>query len=192
MNNSWKYAAICIASVILVSGCGQNGPTGSDSGASSPNEPKSGVQPLKIKGLSLGMDLAEARKICIPLLEGSLFELGEIQKDMHFNTIKPGCSSFAFIFAAQGMGGINADNAGKVSYMYFPGSLVNKIFNALEMEASDFAKKFAESYNIPELEISDDMQTLYYSSPDGFRIEIESDKSLTIKKVAAESEQKFD
>ena len=68
--------------------------------------------------------------------------------------------------------------------------VVNDLFNAADMDASDFAQQFVNSYNIPEMKVSDDMESWTYTSPDGVKVKIHDDKSVFVEKVASAQERK--
>ena len=74
--------------------------------------------------------------------------------------------------------------------IHIGGMLADDLFNAADMEATAFAQQFAEAYAIPEMKVSDDMQFWVYTSPDGVRVRIDTEKSLSIEKVASAQERK--
>ena len=143
-----------------------------------------------IKGLWVGMPLEEAKQVCETLLEGSGCSVGEVESGgLAIYDIGSRDGSY-FGITALGMklagGGVTADADGKVNGILFSGGIVEHIFNASDMEDSDFVEKFADSYGIPEFDVSDDF-TYWHSDLAGVRFKIEDGKGLTIKKISQRS-----
>ena len=88
------------------------------------------------------------------------------------------------------MGAVIAGPDGKVTAIRLSAWVVNDLFNAADMDASDFAQQFVNSYNIPEMKVSDDMESWTYTSPDGVKVKIHDDKSVFVEKVASAQERK--
>jgi hypothetical protein len=179
MNAGMRWViAISIGVVLAVAGCGKSGPT-----------------KIAIKGLSLGMDITTAQTTCSQLLEDSGCTVGEIQ-DGELAVYDMGSEDGRFFgFTALGMnlagGGVTADKNGKVNGIIFSGGLVGHIFNATDMEDSDFVQKFADSYRIPEFKVADNNEFWYFDSPSGFRVIIKPGKGLTLKTIAGANKQNF-
>ena len=125
---------------------------------------------IVVKGVYIGMDVQEAAKqIKTKLPEG--WELSGPDKDDE----GPGgyaITVYLWIGAALPGGVIIADAEGKVTTIKLTTMLVDDMFQAENMEASEFAKKFAESYKIPSLEPKDSWDGWYYTSPEGYNVTV--------------------
>ena len=168
-------------------------------GCSSPSDkPKSNVSPspeqtntspaqsqvapplnLKVNGFYLGMPIAEAESKC---------------REMYKPTDDK-CTAKISIMA----------DGGEAKHMYgglfdlyvgfsLPDEKANKlrfsmsVFNATDMQVSDFAKKFIDNYGIPELKASDSRDSWLYISPSGLRVKIEINTGVvTIDKASTGS-----
>lgn len=167
-------AFACVIGTVLSSGCGGSGP-----------------KELNMKGLHLGMDIKEAHQIFEKLLEGTDNKVGEIKDgEIAFATLGEHPKNKYFNFFMQD--GVEANSKGEVFVFIIPGMIVKKMFNVGDMEVSDFAVKFAESYSIPGFKVTDDGENYYFDSPHGYRIEIDKYKALLIKATTPASGQKFD
>ena len=176
-------AMTCILGVILSSGCGGG----------------SGPETLNVKGLCLGMDITEAQNVCKKLFEGAPLGLAVDDTIGEGGLLIYGIgdeNGKYFGFTALGMqlagGGVTADKNGKINGYTFSGGIVKHIFGVKDMEDSDFVQKFADTYNIPNFNVADNLESWYFSSPNGYRIEIKEGKGLTIKQIARPDGQKFD
>ena len=83
------------------------------------------------------------------------------------------------------------DSANRLISFGFPLGTVNLLFNVSDLPAEDFVHFFINSYKIPEMK-DEDNSKWYYISPNGWKLEIEPDKSIYIKYVPKETERKFD
>lgn len=78
----------------------------------------------------------------------------------------------------------------KVGLILLNGSLVNDLFNAADMDASAFVKQFISAYDIPEMKVSDNLQSWTYTSPDGVKVTIDTQKKVSLEKVASAQDRK--
>ena len=58
------------------------------------------------------------------------------------------------------------------------------------MDASAFVQQFINSYNIPAMKVSDNLQSWTYTSPDGVKVTIDTKKNVTLEKVESTQERK--
>ena len=174
-------ATVGIAGSLLLAGCGD------DSG---------GGGGLNVKGMYLGMKITEAQTVCMKLFEGLDFESEKrsgdnsnnswvkVKGELPIHEVETG-SQFSFILiGAAKWGEVNADKNGNVYRYYFTGPVVRHIFGFTKMQTSDFVQQFANSYKIPQFNISDNFEYWYYDSPHGYRVRINEDKSLIVEKIA--------
>ena len=175
----------------------------SSSTTSSPSDAKTDAatdSSIKIKGLYIGMDLAKAHDILRDALAGTRWLVSKAQKssstgaDAIIITIAPvpdGQIDGALVmFGTNGIEGvIFADSDGRVNSIIFMNDLVNDMFKATDMEAGEFAQQFATSYHIPDLKVSENMDSWIYTSPDGVKITIDDKKDLKLQKAANEKER---
>jgi hypothetical protein len=163
-------------------------------------------KPLIIKGLSIGMDVYDARKVMEQFLSkdwkispvgvtdkltdnyrfagGDREIFGSLPKD---NVLKPSIvGDWGFAVQVNSSdepyhGYVSADKGNnKVTRISFGGKLTNSIFSSTKIEAEDFVKQFAEHYNMPEFNwIAFGWQ---YPSPKGYIVNITTDKLIDIRK----------
>ncbi len=181
---------MAVALAVAICGCG----------GGAPSEPE-------FKGLRLGMPIEEAAAVMA-------------KHGMAADTDKDGGVRYATLSRAKrkmasrmGAGGIievwkiYADESGGVDEIYLHGDGVNALFNAGDMSAEEFAQSFVDAYGIPEMEIyAHDVDPAliglvgaafttgwaYADRENGWAVTISEDKQLTMKKVAAAAETKFD
>ena len=150
---------------------------------------------LVVKGVYIGMDVQEAARQIRTRLPEDWGLSGP-----HKAAEGPGAYSVAdkgfyvWIGGMLPMGAIIADDNGKVTTIRFSRLLVNQMFQAENMEASEFAQTFAKSYKIPSLEPKDSYDGWYYTSPEGYKVTISDGKDVFIEKTlsAKESQSTFD
>jgi len=95
---------------------------------------------------------------------------------------------------------IEADGDKKVTRIAFSSSFSNKLFNSIDMDIETFIENFKKAYRIPDFKliVTENNNTYMpeityeYSSPDGYKITISSDKSLEIKVIPKPTERGFD
>jgi len=117
---------------------------------------------LKVKGFYLGMPAEEAILRCQEVSRDNLKEYCRYA-DNHVG--HPWSAHISF------------DSNKKATRI----QLCDSIFNAGDMNVKDFALKFMEAYDIPEMKPSNDGQYLYYISPSGTRIKIDVYKNTHIE-----------
>jgi hypothetical protein len=170
-------------------------------------------KPLIIKGISLGMDINEARMKMESLLvkdwrvslvgktedvladyrngDNNVFKM---QVNWHrSSSYKYDIPDSKLIgemgFAIQDKnnyysGYISADKTNKVTRISFSGKLTNYIFSASSIEVHDFVEQFRESYNLPEFNWI--VGGWVYTSPKGYTLTIRTDKFLEILAIKTE------
>jgi len=146
---------------------------------------------LKVKGLYIGMDITNVATVVKETFPKDWGKQGP-----HKVSERPG----AYLFSTLGQyyfwiggellpdGVIIADKNKKVTIVQFSTLLVNELFKAEEMEASDFVKMFAKGYKIPEFKTKDDWSGWYYANPDGYKVTIADNKGIILEKTATAKE----
>lgn len=151
-------------------------------------------KPIRLKGLSIGMDIQEARKICENLLHKDwivspidarnalMRDYRETRRRDSLNVL--GQRGFLIRHKAgypSGYGFISdEDGNGKVAEMVFTGELADDIFQTRDVHADDFVEEFTRNFGLPSLPWI--LHGWQYSSPYGYRLTIMNDKSIDIKK----------
>jgi hypothetical protein len=195
MNAGMKLAAVYVAAAILVAGCGQSD---SNSAGTSPSQPAAAAKPaeskpvapkdtsIKIKGLYIGMDIQTVPALLKESLAIKGWAISEVSRsssgDLFITIINPNDMTFA--------ARLESLPDGKVMVIALGSPLVNDLFNAADMDASDFVKQFISAYNIPEMRVSDDLQSWAYTSPNGEKVIIFRSKGITIVKVESAQDRK--
>lgn len=136
----------------------------------------------KIKGLSLGMCVIEARKTLI----------AKFPNDKSWTIIKDGAG-----FVLYGSSGfrVEADSNKCVRAITINTA---SVFDALDLSPEEFAKQIVENYKIPELKSFTKPGSHFFSqgwahsSVDGWKIEITVNKMVAITTIPKASERKFD
>jgi hypothetical protein len=183
------------------------------SSAQSPTDEK----PLIIKGISLGMDIKEVR-IKMENLLGKDWKVSFIGKtsdvladywqgdnnvfkmeiDWHSSS-KSGIPDSKLIgemrFSIQDKnnyysGYISADKNNKVTRISFSGKLTDYLFSASKTEVEDFVDQFRRNYNLPEFNWF--TGGWVYTTLNGYRLTIRTDKFLAIEDVPRKTKLKFD
>lgn len=168
---------IAIGCILWISGattsCGDAKAT--DKGAATKASGGKANGQLVVKGLYLGMDISEVPA----LLEKALEEYGTKCK-----LYEPGEGPYdwmqtKYVTAGKGDGldeiVATPDSDGKVNALEFSGFLVNALFKAGDMNQQEYAAAFAKAYGIPEWNITDDLDGVYYKSPAGWMVTISPD-----------------
>jgi hypothetical protein len=164
-------------------------------------------KPLIIKGLYIGMDVNDARKITEGLLgkEWTVSLVGDSMKvleDYRFGAIEIfgkkldmlsiytpqamiGERGFAIISNSASdynsyEGFIGADQNNRVTRISFSKKITNFLFSASKIDAEDFAPSFWKYYNMPEFGWIP--YGWAYTSPNGYTVTIKTDKLIDIKK----------
>jgi len=146
-------------------------------------EPASSV--FKVKGLYIGMDIENAYNILSQALSS---EYGvEILKNPQNDQILDSNKSYVLIGLMGALASVVADNSNRVESITLSRSVVDKMFNSSNMDIMEFIQQFQNSYNI-DFEPSADLRSVYYTSPDGYKITISDDKSIVIIKVPKKSQ----
>jgi hypothetical protein len=156
---------------------------------------------LVIKGLYIGMDIHEARKIMESLLghDWNISPIGETKKVLQdyrfgdeeiFGALGPsyltasitGDRGFAIYNKSDYYCGyISTDKTNdKVTRISFSGRLTDYIFSTKAVDSHDFVKAFWTHYNMPEFNWI--IAGWIYSSPKGYTIKIKTSKFIDIKK----------
>lgn len=143
---------------------------------------------IKVKGLYIGMDIQNVPALLKEKMASTLMA-DMVQDDVILVAGLTG-NTYRVLIGSGLFGEINAGPDGKVTSILLNTVTVNDLFNASGMEASDFAKQFVEAYKIPQMDVSDNAQALVYTSKDGIKVTIDSQKNLFIVKVASAQERK--
>ncbi|MGD2092868.1 MAG: hypothetical protein PVH61_42290 [Candidatus Aminicenantes bacterium] len=75
----------------------------------------------------------------------------------------------------------------KLTYLYFAGFFVDRLFNSEDLSPIEFATEFAKNYGIPEMEpfsvfrLEKNYQGWKYKTNDGIEVKIESDKTIEMR-----------
>ena len=182
----------------------------------SPKESSEGM--LKIKGLYIGMDIDDACNI-VNSLNDSLFaerrrgrcyvapesekykSIGLVSRgNGYFLMEQPYSQSDLFTdpqIAPRAFDAriIEADSSKKVTKINIDEELANRMFNSSDMSADDFAKAFSSACKISEIKlwwINKDNFGWVYSSPNGWKVNINKDHSILITKIPNLNERGFD
>jgi hypothetical protein len=160
-------------------------------GNAKPNE-----KPIVLKGLSLGMDINEARKICANLLSknwnisqiGAREKLMEDYNDSFRREKMPAVGMRGFLIKNKGgyidgYGFISEDGLGKVTQITFSGELTNDIFSVQNTETDQFVSDFIDNFGLPELQWI--KHGWSYKSAKGYELMITNEKAMDIKKSDA-------
>jgi len=168
-------------------------------------EEKTSEKPIIIKGLSIGMDINEARKICLELLNkdyiistiDSRFRLlmdynmsmygdetifGKIvNKNVYMGSSIVGRKGFLIKRKDGYYAGFISDDdeSGRVSQISFSGKLIDYLFSTSGKRAEEFVKDFTENFGLPDLPWI--MHGWSYSSSYGYILTIMIDKMIDIK-----------
>jgi len=152
-------------------------------------------RPITIKGLSIGMDVNEARIICEKLLGKNWLvspidnrnKLMDDFKESRRNDWLPIVGERGFLIKNKdgysgGYGFISDDDGnGRVEQMTFSGELTDYIYSSKEVHADDFVEQFTKHFGLRKLPWIWHGWT--YSSPYGYTLTIMIDKSFDIKKI---------
>lgn len=178
--------------------------------------PTSNSEALKIKGFYIGMSIDEAVKLLNEKYKDVLLKDGTCNVSVLKGETPPFERPVEILHAYDGDVycfdhfvsfnnevhspiNINADKSGKVIFIEFSQSAVDKLFNVEDMDAKSFSQAFMNNYSIPELapcswfnEFGGDIYAWCYTSDKGFKVVITGSKDLYIEKVASSKERKFD
>jgi hypothetical protein len=144
-----------------------------------------------VKGVYIGMDVQEAAKqIKTKLPEGWGLSGPHKADEGPGGYAITDKGFYVWIGGALPVGVIIADAEGKVTTIKLTTMLVNEMFQAENMEASEFAKKFAEAYKIPSLEPTDSWDGWYYTSPEGYKVTVSDEKDIFIEKTLSAKDTK--
>jgi hypothetical protein len=162
-------------------------------GAQVQGEAKANERPIVLKGMSLGMDISEARKICVNLLAkdwnisqiGARDDLMADYRDTFGADRMPAVGLLGFLIKSKGgylkgYGFISDDGSGKVSQITFSGELTDYIFSVTSIDADRFVSAFIKNFQLPEFQWI--KHGWYYASPKGYELTFMNDKAMDIKK----------
>lgn len=204
MNAGIKLAAVYVAGAILVAGCGQSN---SGSAGVSPSQSAAAAKPvapkeasIKVKGLYIGMDIQSvpalmkenfAGKKNFAGMDWAISDVTKVDasaRDLRVLVIDQGNLYVSIGSTAGGI--VIATPDGKVFAIELSSLIVNDLFNAADMDASAFVKQFISAYDIPEMKVSDNLQSWTYTSPDGVKVTIDTQKNVSLEKVASAQDRK--
>jgi len=147
-----------------------------------------------LKGLSIGMDINEARKICINIV-GKNWTVSQVEDS---NTLMTHDREYfkknkMRMFGKQGflmknkdsnLTGygfiIDDDGNGKVTEIFLSGELTDYIFLTNDVHADYFVEEFKKYFGLPNLPWI--FRGWQYSSPYGYVLTIMTDKSIDLKR----------
>jgi hypothetical protein len=148
------------------------------------------VEDFKVKGLYLGMDIEDARKI---FKEGNYYLVGDVKKkfwgdrgDLVFEVRVDDLSAKSRVYAHKDK---------KVYKINLTPGMVDKLFNVEGVDIDTYLKAFMKHYGIPKMTPDPTGNAWEYTFPIGIYIVISPDKETHIKKVKkvpASSEFTFD
>ncbi len=209
MNTGVRLAMICGAGMVFAAECGQ---VLSGNEGVNPSQPAAEATPaaaktavskeaeIKIKGLCVGMDSAEAQKILADLLKDfPSFEAVPRMRSFSNDSVNVIWKNLGvkngkyFVFAircdeALGQGCIAEDANGRVTGFCLDRNLAARLFDPNDLPYSDFVRKFADAFTIPALKESGNKLFRYYDSPSGVRVEVWLGKGLVVKRIAGNAE----
>lgn len=157
---------------------------------------KSTEKPISIKGLSIGMNVNDARNTVINLLgkdylvtpvgnsEYLLRDNKENQSVRFGNreTFKTGSGFFIQGIYGHNRGFISADGKdAKVTRICLSGIIIDFLYSSSEVKADHFVKQFESDFGLPGLPWVP--YGWSYSSPNGYMLTIMTDKLIDIKKI---------
>jgi len=173
---------------------------------------------LKVKGLYIGMKIADACDVLNKILKSSSFrdpsflvnELGpnidlielQVVKTIYAEggselVLKGSKKSDRITRLPNSLLSIEADADQNVTEICFGLDGSDKLFNTSDLNASQFAQQFVDAYHVPSMTpfsagaSGSNLSGWEYLSPNGYRLRIYEDKSIRIKVVPKESERNF-
>jgi hypothetical protein len=156
------------------------------------NKDKISEKPIIMKGLSIGMDVNEARKTCEDLLSKDwiISHIGYILipdcMERFSNESAPNVCGRGFVIKnkggyAAGYGFISdGEGNGKVTQITFSGELTDYLFLTKGLHADYFVEDFTKNFGLPNLPWI--RHGWAYSSPYGYDLTIMITKSIDLKK----------
>ena len=141
-----------------------------------------GPKQLKVKGIYMGMDMEEAKKICGKYMDDSM--AGEQATPDQYIIFQQG----AFV------GVLISDPQKKLTTIALTRPLVDNMFNVSGMPVKEFAAQFVSAYHIPSMEYfrEEGDAGWRFTSPHGYRVDIFKNGQLTIEKIAKRDSLTFD
>jgi hypothetical protein len=141
-----------------------------------------GPEQLKVKGIYMGMDIDEAKKICRKYMDQTMtFE--ELTPDKH-------------VIFQQGsrMGVLGTDAENKLVMIALGRPILDNMFKAEGMPIKDFAVQFVSAYKITSMKAFKEQgdRGWRFTSPHGYKVEIYRNGQLSIEKVAKRDALIFD
>lgn len=142
-----------------------------------------GSEVLKVKGLYIGMAIEEASQQMTKLWGKEV----SVKKDDGGFYVSPDEHYFKFK--------IEADANKKVISIILGADTVDELFNVAGIDGKEFVQLFIDAYKIPKMKVS--YVDAYYcawefTSSHGYKLEIDSNKMITIKAIPKQNELKFD
>jgi len=181
----------------------QSATSGAATSSAKPTSSPAKRNVLEIKGVSIGMNISDVPAILAAL--GDTWEVSDVKNgEEELNEVGLAMykiRSGGFFVDARNKTTqsfmnftVSAGKDGKVKFILIPGPYAEVLFKAKEMEASEFVEAFAKGYKIPIFEVKDDMSGWYYTSPNGYKISIDTEKTIEIERTATaqESANAFD
>jgi len=150
-------------------------------------------KPIVLKGLSIGMDINDARKICVKLA-GKDWNVSQIDardtlmedyRDNYRVEKRPDLGVRGFLIKNKGgyidgYGFISGDSRGKVIQITFTGELSEYLFDAKGVNRDFFMAEMTRAFGFPEMTwINHGWE---YSSPFGYDLTVMNDKAIDIRK----------
>ena len=138
---------------------------------------------IKVKGLSIGMDIRDVPSVLDKLLSNSSYKYKRFSdKKTMTITYEIGCDSKIFAIGMQ------------VNKISISSSFANFIFHSQDLSDHEFAKQFIDAYDIPELKplagASLFEKAWYYNSPNGVKTTILGNHGFEMKKIPTSDELK--
>jgi len=156
---------------------------------------------IKIKGLYVGMDINDAQTVLKRLLVGIVEDVTvskrrdgfEIHHIEHLNLEEVMGSALAAAFVVGRVEKekvaeirVRADENRKVTAIYLSGALVDKLFDAENIDTRDFVDQFCKAYEIPRMDrrYDDDYDDYWvHMGFKGLKVVIQENKGFMLEKV---------
>ena len=142
-----------------------------------------GPKVMKVKGIYLGMNLNDTKKILQKFMDKSM-ELGEI-----------GGGVWAVISPTVGYAAvIRGDSENKLDYIAIMRPLVDAMFGVSGLPVKEFATEFVSAYKIPSMKPFNEGKESGWEfiSAHGYKVRIFLNGQLDIEKIAKKADLKFD
>jgi hypothetical protein len=156
---------------------------------SAPAKAKADAQKGKtivFKSLYLGMPIDDAHHLLFQAINSTGPSAGLIV----FPELTEGNVVVLSLLTGAPTGIVVSDSNGNVEKIALKSPVTDLLFGVSGMEASAFAKQFMDAYNIPTMDVSDNLDSWIYTGTDGAKISINLQKSVLLEKIATKAEQK--